>query len=250
MKCVNLYNKMRMYPKVCVLLIILLAPHVINCDSAVDKSDNVGSAPKWTVDMVDHALDQLKLLPPPLQENVVEVTTRYDDGIDENVTTTVHENCAKSLHPGQYLCSQPIIDPETQQPRGCQRETNLAPDAIECTTLPGLICQESQNRTFTLPAPCRWTNGYDFETTLLLSIFLGMFGADRFYLGYPAIGLLKFSTLGFFFLGHLLDIILIASQVVGPADGSYYIISYFGPGVDIVGINDETAKRPLSDWYN
>ena len=25
----------------------------------------------------------------------------------------------------------------------------------------------------------------------------------RFYLGYPAIGLLKFSTLGFFFIGHL-----------------------------------------------
>jgi hypothetical protein len=35
---------------------------------------------------------------------------------------------------------------------------------------------------------------------------------------------LKFSTLGFFFLGHLLDIVLIASQVVGPADGSHYVI--------------------------
>ena len=78
--------------------------------------------------------------------------------------------------------------------------------------------------TFFRDAPCRWTNGYDFETALLLSVFLGMFGADRFYLGYPALGLLKFSTLGFFFLGHLLDIVLIASQVVGPADGSHYII--------------------------
>ena len=67
---------------------------------------------------------------------------------------------------------------------------------------------------------CNWTNGYHFDTALLLSVFLGMFGADRFllvfktliniiksfvrfYLGYPAIGLLKFSTLGFFFIGHL-----------------------------------------------
>ena len=59
---------------------------------------------------------------------------------------------------------------------------------------------------------CTWTNDYHFDTALLLSIFLGMFGADRFYLGYPAIGLLKFSTLGFFFIGHLVDIILIATQ--------------------------------------
>ena len=83
----------------------------------------------------------------------------------------------------------------------------------------------------------------------MLSIFLGMFGADRFYLGHPAIGLLKFSTLGFFFLGHLLDIVLIASQVVGPADGSHYVISYFGAGLSIITGNEETAKKVQSDWF-
>ena len=49
--------------------------------------------------------------------------------------------------------------------------------------------------TFFRDVPCKWTNGYDFETALLLSVFLGMFGADRFYLGYPAIGLLKGHTI-------------------------------------------------------
>ena len=95
---------------------------------------------------------------------------------------------------------------------------------------------------------CQWTNGYHFDTALLLSIFLGMFGADRFYLGYPALGLLKFSTLGFFFLGHLLDVILIATQVVGPADQSNYVINYFGPGVNILSLTDDTQRRPQSDW--
>lgn len=63
-----------------------------------------------------------------------------------------------------------------------------------------------------------------------------MFGADRFYLGYYAIGLLKFCTFGFMLIGQLLDIILIITQVLRPADGSYYIIDYFGPKMNITGL--------------
>lgn len=87
------------------------------------------------------------------------------------------------------------------------------------------------------------------QTALLLSVFLGMFGVDRFYLGYPAIGVLKFATLGFFFLGHLLDIILIASQVLQPADGSSYIISYFGQRLSIFSLNEDTVRKPQGDWF-
>lgn len=93
---------------------------------------------------------------------------------------------------------------------------------------------------------CR--NGYHFDTALLLSIFLGMFGIDRFYLGYPAIGLLKFCTFGFMFLGQLVDVILIATQMVGPADGSAYIIPYFGPVLSVIRSDNTTYRRPQSDW--
>ena len=94
----------------------------------------------------------------------------------------------------------------------------------------GIVCSGSCNNTFIKEVECKWTNNYHFDTALLLSVFLGMFGADRFYLGYPALGLLKFSTLGFFFIGHLVDIILIATQTLEPADGSHYVINYFGAG--------------------
>lgn len=92
------------------------------------------------------------------------------------------------------------------------------------------------------------SNGYHFDTALLLSIFLGMFGVDRFYLGYPAIGLMKFCTLGFMFAGQLVDIVLIATQTVVPADGSAYVIPFYGPGISVIRSDNWTYRRPQPDW--
>ncbi|KAI9580941.1 hypothetical protein GQX74_011083 [Glossina fuscipes] len=75
--------------------------------------------------------------------------------------------------------------------------------------------------------------GYHLDTFLLLSVFTGMFGLDRFYLGYYGIGLLKVRTLGGVFISQLVDIILIALQIVRPLDGSYYIVPYYGAVVEV-----------------
>jgi len=45
---------------------------------------------------------------------------------------------------------------------------------------------------------------------LLLSIFLGSLGIDRFYMGYIGTGILKLITFGGFGIWALIDIILIA----------------------------------------
>ena|SRR5674476_46191 len=56
-------------------------------------------------------------------------------------------------------------------------------------------------------------------TTLLLAIFLGVFGAHRFYVGKTGTGVLMAITVGGLGLWWLYDIILIASQAFRDAEG-------------------------------
>lgn len=59
-----------------------------------------------------------------------------------------------------------------------------------------------------------------FMTALLLSIFLGGLGIDRFYLGYTGLGIVKLLTLGGCGIWSLIDIVLIAMRNVNDADGN------------------------------
>jgi TM2 domain-containing membrane protein YozV len=59
----------------------------------------------------------------------------------------------------------------------------------------------------------------DWLAALLLSIFLGQLGVDRFYLGYIGLGVLKLLTGGGFGIWWLIDVIMIATDSLKDAKG-------------------------------
>ncbi|XP_073971892.1 TM2 domain-containing protein 3 almondex [Rhodnius prolixus] len=78
-------------------------------------------------------------------------------------------------------------------------------------------------RMFARNLPCNWTGGHRWSTAMLLSVTLGGFGADRFYLGYWQEGIGKLFSFGGLGVWTIIDFILISIQYLGPADGSLYI---------------------------
>ena len=65
--------------------------------------------------------------------------------------------------------------------------------------------QQTNEQTYNFPPK-------DWLTALLLCIFLGFFGVHRFYVGKAGTGILWLFTGGMFWIGWLIDIILIATR--------------------------------------
>ncbi|XP_062998950.1 TM2 domain-containing protein 3 [Elgaria multicarinata webbii] len=117
------------------------------------------------------------------------------------------------LPPSDYICS----DPPNCKTVSCPRERYSA----NCTVREHVRCLGI--RTFPKMLYCNWTGGYKWSTALALSITLGGFGADRFYLGQWREGLGKLFSFGGLGIWTLIDVLLIGVGYVGPADGSLYI---------------------------
>ncbi|XP_075431951.1 TM2 domain-containing protein 3 isoform X1 [Ascaphus truei] len=117
------------------------------------------------------------------------------------------------LPPSDYVCS----DPKNCMTVSCPRQRFNA----SCTVRGHVHCLG--NRVFPKMLYCNWTGGYKWSTALALSITLGGFGADRFYLGQWREGLGKLFSFGGLGIWTLIDVFLIGVGYVGPADGSLYI---------------------------
>uniref|UniRef100_A0A183IJ47 TM2 domain-containing protein n=1 Tax=Soboliphyme baturini TaxID=241478 RepID=A0A183IJ47_9BILA len=111
----------------------------------------------------------------------------------------------------------------------CRPIYNCSPTAPSFQRMIKTLCVVDESfvclgrRTFYKVVPCNWTRGYKWWKALVLSITLGGFGVDRFYLGLWRSGIGKLFSFGGIGVWTVVDVILIATGYVGPADGSLYM---------------------------
>ena len=119
------------------------------------------------------------------------------------------------------VCAAPVEDPTSWEVPGCHPNRTAWATCAPAAHAPNC----SGTRELRRLRPCRWSNGTSLSSALAYSVCFGAFGADRFYLGYPAAGLAKLCTGGGLIVGWLVDVISIASQTLKPADGSDYVLA-------------------------
>ncbi|CAJ0962693.1 unnamed protein product, partial [Mesorhabditis belari] len=97
--------------------------------------------------------------------------------------------------------------------------TQLVP--TRCTIHWDVICMGK--RHFYKNVKCNWTSGHSWAKALFLSVVLGGFGVDRFYLGLWKSGIGKLFSFGGLGVWTIIDVILIATGYIRPHDGSHYV---------------------------
>lgn len=158
------------------------------------------------------------------------LSCKFPSGCRFNETVTVSCKTNSRCHDRQFpkrrvkcrFCWQieDENDIECLEVRNCStNDIHLHPTV--CRVKPHVICMGQ--REFPKNVKCYWTSGCSWFHTLFLSIFLGGFGVDRFYLGLWKSAIAKLFSFGGLGIWTLIDIVLVLIGYLQPADESLYI---------------------------
>lgn len=104
------------------------------------------------------------------------------------------------------------------QKSGCNSINVNEKHKTNCTVHKNIFCLG--NRQFSKRIKCNWSRGGKYFTALLLSVTLGGFGVDRFYLGHWQEGIGKLFSFGGLGVWVIVDAILVSIGFLGTSDGS------------------------------
>ncbi|PAA66803.1 hypothetical protein BOX15_Mlig022784g3, partial [Macrostomum lignano] len=139
------------------------------------------------------------------------------------------------LPPDLVKCNPPLdlkgnVSLKDSLGHGCTKWGGQSYHKVEHTKLQCFALQDIEcygNRTFLRGrAPCLKYSGHYFLTTLLYSVFLGFLAIDRFCLGHTGAAIGKMLCLGGFGIWWIVDIILLCTGSLRPADESSWMPYY------------------------
>ncbi|KAK8835339.1 TM2 domain-containing protein 2 [Tritrichomonas musculus] len=105
---------------------------------------------------------------------------------------------------------------------GCKNEysnINSFGTAV-CQALKGVVCV-GEPYWIVNDFRCFEEGKRSYMPVLICSMFFGIFGVDRYLLGYPLLGTIKLLTLGGFGIWYVVDLILISLGILNPYIESY-----------------------------
>lgn len=114
---------------------------------------------------------------------------------------------AKRYCPG---CGTEITDPSITQCPSCGGFVPKAEPSVPSAGQPSIIIQNTNTNTNTLPLVGKTPKNK--WTAFLLRLFLGVFGAHKFYEGRMGMGILYLFTFGIFGIGWLIDCIILLTK--------------------------------------